>query len=154
MSVPSGLFRGKPQLSTSTIFHAIPVPRTYSWPPPPPPPNIWPSPKARNRWACRACMVRALQFETRASTGLFILAGTAESPCPWREWPAVINGRAHHAVTDTSPTLERSPLYPPLSPSTFHPPTLHYLRSYLSTSVPRTILASNKNLVRHTSQNH
>ena len=46
MSVPSGLFRGKPELSTSTIFHAIPFPRTYSWPPPPPPPNIWPSPKS------------------------------------------------------------------------------------------------------------
>ena len=99
-------------------------------------------------------MVCALQFETRASTGLFILAGTAESPCPWREWPAVINGRAHHAVTDTSPTLEHSPLYPPLFPSIFHSPTLYYLRSYLSTSVPRTISASNNNPVRYTSQNH
>ena len=55
---------------------------------------------------------------------------------------------------DTSPTLERSPLYPPLSLSSFHPPTLHYLRSYLSTSVPRTILASSQNPVRHTSQYH
>ena len=36
--------------------------------------------------------------------------------------------------------------------STFHPPTLRYLRSNLSTSVPRTILASNQNPVRHTSQ--
>ena len=36
----------------------------------------------------------------------------------------------------------------------FHSPTLHYLRSYLSTSVPRTISASNNNPVRHTSQNH
>ena len=90
---------------------------------------------------------RTISGTVRAAQDLFtyycILAGTAESPCPWREWPAVINGRARRAVTDTSPTLDRSTLVPPLVQSVFRLPALKYLHNYnLASSVSLSISAS------------